>query len=95
MLDNNLWMHAGKRLRTVINAEIGPFFFQADKGLKSSRSYINNKLFRDIVGATMTTNIELYKNNDDIKLYADHVLESVSAHQLRLQVGFLINKWAF
>jgi 2-succinyl-5-enolpyruvyl-6-hydroxy-3-cyclohexene-1-carboxylate synthase len=78
MLDNNLWMHAVKRLRTVINAEIGPLFLKADKGLKSSRSYIHNKLFRDIVGATMKTNIELYKNKDDIKLYADQVLESVA-----------------
>jgi hypothetical protein len=78
ILDNNLWMHAGKRLRTVINAEIGPLFFEADKRLKSSRSYIHNKLFRDIVGATMTTNIEAYKNKDAIKLYADQVLESVT-----------------
>jgi hypothetical protein len=46
-------MHAGKRLRTVINAEIGPLFFEADKRLKSSRSYIHNRLFRDIVGVTM------------------------------------------
>jgi hypothetical protein len=77
MIDNNLWMHAGKRLRTVINAEIGPFF-KADKRLKSSRSYIHNKLFRDIVGATMTTNIDAYKDKEDIKLYADQVLESVA-----------------
>jgi hypothetical protein len=83
-LVNNLWMHARKRLRTVINAEIKPYF-EADKKLLSSRSYIQKKLFRDIVGATMKTNIEEYKNKDDIKLYADEVLQSVKIKDMIIE----------
>jgi hypothetical protein len=77
ILVNNLWMHARKRLRTVINAEIGPYL-EADKRLQSCWSYIQKKLFRDIVGATMKTNIKEFNNKDDIKLYADQVLQSVA-----------------
>ena len=77
ILVNNLWMHATKRLRTVINAEIGPYL-EADKKLKSCRSYIHNKIFREIVGATMKTNIDAYKNKDDIELCGDQFFNSVA-----------------
>jgi hypothetical protein len=51
-------MYAGQRLRTVIKEEAGPCL-EANKSLKSSRSYIHNVM--TIVRANTVTNIESYK----------------------------------
>ncbi len=92
VLVNNLWMHATKRLRTVISVEIRPYL-EKDNKLKLTRSYIHNRIFRSIVGATMETLVGNYKNEEDINLHAipflqsEFVLHLIKEHQEWLHVA--------
>jgi hypothetical protein len=74
-LINNLWVHAAKRLTTVIKAEVAPHLL-GSRNLKLCTGYIHNVIFRKIVCANTVTNIESYKNKENIRLYATPFLES-------------------
>jgi hypothetical protein len=93
-LTNNLFMHASKRLQTVIKAEVGPRM-DLDTSLKPSRSYIINVVFRTIVGAKIVTNIDSYKNHEEIRMHAvpflqsAFVLDLIKEHQEWLQDAVL------
>jgi hypothetical protein len=93
VLINNLWMYAAKRLETVIKAEVTPRLLESPD-LKSSTSYIYKVIFRKIVRANTITNIESYKNKENIRLYATPFLESdfvrgmIKEHQTWLKDAF-------
>ena len=86
-------MHAAKRLRTIISIELGPSLTE-DKQLKPAWTYINNVIFRTIVGATFETNVTTYKNQEVITLHglpflrSDLVVGLINEHHEWLKDAF-------
>jgi hypothetical protein len=87
---NNLWMHASKRLKTVIKSELDQHFERNNV----CRSYLANVLYRKIVGAQFVTDIKQYKNTEQILAHAVPFLERqdmkdlVTVHQQWLHDAF-------